>query len=115
MNKKTEGIRIDHNYDELESGTSYIMVAKDTPLIDASKETLLEQATELENIDLQASHKQKIKLYNKDQVKRVRASGFNLKQGNFYDPTRNALEGDGINQFDPNDTKKVTGGKYNLI
>ncbi len=97
MSNKNEGIRIDHNYDELESGSTYIMVPKDVPLIDP-KGTLQEGPTELENIELQAAHKQKIKLRLKEEVKR----------GTTYDPYRNAMEGDkeaGLYQ-DPNDKKE---------
>lgn len=70
-NKKSEGFRIDHNYDELETGTSYTMVAKDTPLIDATQGTVVEQQTELENPDLQSTYQQKRKLQTKEQAKRV--------------------------------------------
>ncbi len=70
-NKKTEGVRIDHNYDELESGSSYIMIAKDVPLIDASQNLVAEVPTELENLELREAHQQKVKLQLKDQAKRV--------------------------------------------
>ena len=72
MSKKPEGFRIDHNYDELESGTSYIMVAKDTLLVDGQKDILVDQATELEIPELQSAYQQKLKLQRKEEVKRVR-------------------------------------------
>ena len=101
MSKKNEGVRIDHNYDELESGSSYIMVAKDTPLIDQSKSSVLENQTELENIDLQDAHKQKVKLHLKEQFKR----------GTTYDPYRNAMEDKEAGLYEQDmDTKKVTCG-----
>eukprot|EP01022_Parablepharisma_sp_SALTPOND_P005619 TRINITY_DN123092_c1_g1_i1.p1 TRINITY_DN123092_c1_g1~~TRINITY_DN123092_c1_g1_i1.p1 ORF type:complete len:568 (-),score=108.92 TRINITY_DN123092_c1_g1_i1:89-1684(-) len=122
MSRKTEGVRIDHNYDELESGSSYIMVAKDTPLIDPSKGTILESQTELENVDLQAAHNQKVKLRLKEQAKR----------GDTYDPYRNAMEGkegelydqpgsrkEGISldekgQYDPNKVAQLAAIKQKL-
>jgi len=96
MSKKTEGFRIDHNYDELEAGNNYIMVAKDTPLLDHEKGTVIDQATELENIELQASYKQKIKLKEKEDFKR----------GTTYDPYKNAIEDKESGLYEQNDYKK---------
>lgn len=71
MSKKAETTRIDHDYDELESGSSYIMVVKDTPLIDSGTGVVFENPTELVNVELQGANKQKQNLQRKEEIKRV--------------------------------------------
>jgi hypothetical protein len=59
MSNNKEGMRIVHDYDELEEGYNYTMVLKDVPLIDPITNTLIEGKDELESMEIVQGNKKR--------------------------------------------------------
>lgn len=115
---KNEGLRIDHDFEELEKGVSYIMIPKDTPLIDPITNTLVEGRTELVNAELEQNNKM-----NKGRLDDpyMNAMEEELKEFDnkqkvlFYFIVKVGIELDERGQYDPNKSAQLAAIKEKLM
>jgi len=84
MSNNKDGMKIVHDYDELEEGYNYTMVLKDAPLIDPNTNTLAEGNDELESMEIIQGSKKKGGRLSQDPYLKVfeeESKGVNDKPG----------------------------------